>query len=114
MMLLTATGAAAGAAFVAEAAAAVPGPTNAARAAITAVSAGPRLTELFLAISPSLSLAPSRSNRSHEHLSGLCGGSAGHAPPFRGSRRRDSLVRVTSAVRPMPSKRGACFVHQGR
>jgi hypothetical protein len=65
---------AAGAGAVGEAdfgaAAATPGPTNAANAAISAMIAAPRLLEVFLAISLSLSL----SANAHEpqSLGGLC------------------------------------------
>jgi hypothetical protein len=61
----TATGAVAGAEAIGGtgclgAAEATPGPTNAASAAITAMIAAPRLREVFLAISPSLSLSALR------------------------------------------------------
>ena len=47
------------------AAEATPGPANAANAAIDAMIAAPLFTEIFLAISPSLSLSALRANRSH-------------------------------------------------
>lgn len=92
----TDAGAAAGAAcgdF--DAAEAAPEPANAATAAIDATIAAPRLIEIFLAISPSLSL--SAFAREPQSLTGLCERLRMLASPFRGSRALESLDRVISA-----------------
>jgi hypothetical protein len=67
-LIAAGAGAAGGADF--DAAVATPGPDNAANAAISAMIAAPRLLEVFLAISLSLSL----SANAHEpqSLGGLC------------------------------------------
>jgi hypothetical protein len=81
------------------AAVAAPGPASAASAAITAMITAPRLPEVFLFISHSLS-------PQYELLGGLCGGAGRRASPVRGRGLRNSLVRVTSSDWGTPPKRG--------
>src|SRR5690242_3252413 len=101
---IVATGAGAAGATGFDAAEAAPGPVSAASAAISAMIAAPRLIEVFLAISLSLSL--SACAHEPQSLGGLCEVVATDASPERGSRRRNSLVRVISETQGTSSKRG--------